>query len=161
MFSSKSNEWETPPEFYDKLNNRFKFTLDPCCTHLNNKCKKHYTIEEDGLSQSWANETVFVNPPYGDIGKWVKKAYDESTQSNAVVVMLIPVRTDTKYWHDYIMKGASQVYFVKGRLKFKNKVIADYTGKTDLSPAPFPSVVVVFGGLRWSPGPTVATMERT
>ena len=94
------------------------------------------------------------------IGKWVKKSYDESTKNNAVVVMLIPVRTDTKYWHDYIMKGASMIYFVKGRLKFKNKVIADYTGKTNLSPAPFPSVVVVFGGLRWSPGPRVASLER-
>ena len=76
MFSSKSNEWETPPDFYNKLNKKFKFTLDPCCTHLNNKCEKYYTIEEDGLSQSWANETVFVNPPYGDVGKWVKGAID-------------------------------------------------------------------------------------
>ena len=118
-------------------------------------------MEDNGLSKSWQDEVAFVNPPYGDIGKWVKKAYEESTQNNAIVVMLIPVRTDTKYWHDYVMKGASKIFFVKGRLKFKNKVIADYTGKTDLSPAPFPSVVVVFGGLRWSPGPSVATLERT
>ena len=154
MFSSKSNEWETPPDFYNKLNNKFKFTLD-------HKCEKYYTMEDNGLSKSWQDEVAFVNPPYGDIGKWVKKAYEESTQNNAIVVMLIPVRTDTKYWHDYVMKGASKIFFVKGRLKFKNKVIADYTGKTDLSPAPFPSVVVVFGGLRWSPGPSVATLERT
>jgi len=160
MFSSKSDEWETPPEFYDKLNKRFKFTLDPCATHENNRCDKYYTIEDDGLSKSWANEKVFVNPPYGDIGKWVKKAYDESTENGAIVVMLMPARTDTKYWHDYIMNSASAIYFIKGRLKFYNKVIADYTGKSDLSPAPFPSVVIVFGGIRWSPGPSVFTMVR-
>ena len=160
MFSSKSNEWETPPEFFDKLNKRFKFTLDPCSTHANHKCAKHYTIEENGLSKSWADETVFVNPPYADVGAWVKKAYEESTQNNAMVVMLIPSRTDTKYWHDYIMQSASAIYFVKGRLKFYNKVIADYTGKSDISPAPFPSAVVVFGGLRWTPGPRVDTLER-
>jgi site-specific DNA-methyltransferase (adenine-specific) len=160
MFSSKSNEWETPADLYNKLNKRFKFTLDPCCTHVNHKCEKYYTIEEDGLSKSWEGETVFVNPPYGNIGKWVKKAYEESTENGATVVMLIPSRTDTRYWHDYIMQSASAIYFIKGRLKFYNKVIADYTGKSDMSPAPFPSVVVVFGGLRWTPGPRVDTMER-
>jgi site-specific DNA-methyltransferase (adenine-specific) len=160
MFSSKSNEWETPEDFYNKLNQQFKFTLDPCATHENHKCKKYYTMEDDGLSKSWENERVFVNPPYGNIGEWIKKAYKESTQHNAIVVMLIPARTDTKYWHDYIMQSASKIYFIKGRLKFKNKVIADYTGKSDLSPAPFPSVVVVFGGLRWSPGPVVSSLDR-
>ena len=160
MFSSKSNEWETPVDFFNKLNRRFKFTLDPCSTHANNRCLKHYTMEEDGLSKSWKGETVFVNPPYGDVGAWVKKSYEESTNNGATVVMLIPSRTDTKYWHDYIMQSASAIYFVKGRLRFYNKVIADYTGKSDTSPAPFPSVVVVFGGLRWTPGPRVDTMER-
>jgi len=160
MFSSKSNEWETPTDFFDKLNKKFKFTLDPCATSQNKRCKKYYTIEEDGLSKSWSDETVYVNPPYGNVGEWVKKAYKESTQNGATVVMLIPARTDTKYWHDYIMQSASAIYFIKGRLKFYNKVIADYTGKSDISPAPFPSVVVVFGGLRWSPGPRVETMER-
>ena len=160
MFSSKSDEWETPADFYDKLNKRFKFTLDPCSTPLNHKCEKHYTIEEDGLSKSWKDEVVFVNPPYGEVGKWVKKAYDESTQNGATVVMLIPSRTDTRYWHDYIMTSASAIYFVKGRLKFYNKVVADSTGKSDVSPAPFPSAVIVFGGLRWTPGPKVYSMEK-
>ena len=155
MFSSKSNEWGTPQDFYDKLNNKFKFTLDPCATYENHKCKKYYTIEDDGLSKSWSNEIVFVNPPYGDIGKWVKKAYEESTQNNAIVVMLIPCRTDTKYWHDYVMKGASKIFFVKGRLRFQNNGAQEKTNA-----APFPSVVVVFGGLRWSPGPSVASLER-
>ena len=66
MFSSKSNEWETPQDFYDKLNHKFKFTLDPCATHENYKCDKYYTVEDDGLSKSWKGETVFINPPYGD-----------------------------------------------------------------------------------------------
>ena len=76
--------------------------------------------------------------------------------------MLIPARTDTKYWHDYIMEGATAVYFIKGRLKFYNKVIADYTGKNDLSPAPFPSVVVVFdmGKFRWVNSTSMKTIER-
>ena len=162
MFSSKSSEWETPQDFFDKLNKEFKFTLDPCCTHENKKCEKYYTMEEDGLSKSWKDEIVFVNPPYADIGRWVKKAYEESANNNAAVVMLIPARTDTKYWHDYIMEMATAVYFIKGRLKFYNKVIADYTGKNDLSPAPFPSVVVVFdmGKFRWVSGPSMKSMER-
>ena len=163
MFSSKSNEWETPQEFFDKLNEKYKFTLDPCATHENHKCEKYYTIEDDGLSKSWANEIVFINPPYGNIGDWVKKACDEYKDNGAVVVMLIPSRTDTKYWHEYIMKFATTIYFVKGRLKFKNKVIADYTGKTDLSPAPFPSVLVVFDmglGMTLGGGPSIKSMER-
>ena len=155
MFSSKSNEWQTPQDFFEKLNKKFKFTLDPCATHENHKCDKYYTIEEDGLSKSWKGETVFVNPPYGDIGKWVKKAYEESTTNGAAVVLLIPSRTDTKYWHDYIMKGADAIFFVKGRLKFENK-------DNKLNSAPFPSAVIIFdmGKFRWVNGPTVKTMER-
>ena len=163
MFSSKSNEWETPQELFAKLDKEYKFTLDPCATHENHTCSKYYTQEDDGLSQSWANEAVFINPPYGQIGDWVKKACEEYTKNGATVVMLIPARTDTKYWHDYIMKFASTIYFIKGRLKFKNKVIADYTGKTDISPAPFPSVVIVFDmglGMTWAGGPTIKSMHR-
>jgi len=162
MFSSKSNEWETPQSFFDKLDKEFNFTLDACATHQNHKCDKYHTEEDDGLSKSWKGETVFINPPYSDVGKWVKKAYDESTQNGVTVVMLIPARTDTRYWHDYIMEGAGTIYFVKGRLKFYNKVIADYTGKSDLSPAPFPSAVIVFdlGKMRWLNGPTIKTMVR-
>ncbi len=154
MFSSKSNEWGTPPEFFEKLNKKFKFTLDPCCTTTTAKCDKHYTREDDGLSKSWENEVVFVNPPYGDIGKWVKKAYDESNQNNATVVMLIPSRTDTKYWHDYVMQS-NAIYFIKGRLKFTN-------GNDKQNAAPFPSALVVFdmGKFRWVSGPTIKTMER-
>ncbi len=151
-YSSKNNEWDTPQDFFDALDQVYDFTLDPCCAPWSAKCDKHYTAEDDGLSKSWEGETVFMNPPYGrEIGKWIAKAYAETRNDRTTVVCLIPSRTDTKYWHDYVMK-ADAVYFVKGRLKFGNKVIADYTGKTDKSPAPFPSAVIVFGGHKESIG---------
>ena len=119
-YSSKSNEWDTPQDFYNKLNARFSFTLDPCCTEASAKCSNYYTAEDDGLSKSWAGQTVFMNPPYGrQISKWIKKAYEESQNENTTVVCLIPSRTDTKYWHEYCMK-AHEVCFIKGRLKFGN-----------------------------------------
>lgn len=133
MFSSETNEWPTPQAFFDRLHAEFNFTLDPCSDGVNNKCAKYFTVEDDGLAQSWAPYTTFMNPPYGRaIGDWIKKAYEES-QKGVTVVALIPARTDTKYWHDYVMKAA-EIRFVKGRLKFGD-------GKNS---APFPSAVVVF-----------------
>ena len=135
MFSSTTNEWETPQDFFDKLNEEFHFTLDPCATHENAKCKKYYTVKEDGLKQDWQGETVFCNPPYGRaIKDWVRKCYEESRKPNTTVVMLIPARTDTTYFHEYIYKKAKEIRFVRGRLKFGNSK----------NSAPFPSMVVVF-----------------
>jgi len=132
MFSSKTNEWSTPQAFYDKLNDEFHFTLDPCATHENTKCKKYYTVEDNGLNKSWENEVVFCNPPYGrEIKKWVKKAHEES--KHATIVMLIPARTDTSYFHDYIYHKA-KIRFIRGRLKFGDSK----------NPAPFPSMVIIF-----------------
>lgn len=132
-FSSASNEWETPQAFFDKLNEEFGFTLDPCCTHENAKCKTHFTKQDDGLSQSWANKVVFMNPPYGrEIGHWMRKAFVESRQSATVVVCLVPARTDTAWWHDYAIKG--EVRFIRGRLKFNGHK----------NSAPFPSAIVIF-----------------
>ena len=137
MFSSKTGDWETPQEFFDKLNWRFgPFDLDPCASAQSTKCAKFFTEQEDGIAQEWTHHTAFVNPPYGrGIEKWIKKSYEESAKKDTKVVMLIPARTDTKYWHNYVMKAA-EVYFVKGRLKF---------GDSNNS-APFPSAVVVFDG---------------
>ena len=137
MFSSKTGMWATPQEFFNKLDWLFgPFDLDPCACEDNAKCSKFFTEADDGLSQSWEGFTSFVNPPYGrGIDKWIKKAYDESRKENTKVVMLIPSRTDTKYWHNYVMK-ADEVHFVKGRLKF---------GDSENS-APFPSAVIVFDG---------------
>lgn len=101
-FSSKSNEWSTPLNVFNKLDDEFCFDLDPCSDGSNAKCEKYFTIEEDGLVQDWSENTVFMNPPYGrEIKRWVKKAYEESLKG-AVVVCLIPARTDTSYWHEYI-----------------------------------------------------------
>ena len=131
-FSSATPEWSTPQEFFDRLNATHRFTLDPCCTHQNAKCVKHYTAAENGLDHSWQGERVFMNPPYGrEISAWMKKAYEES-RGSAFVVCLVPARTDTAWWHDYAIKG--EVTFIRGRLKFG-------AGKNS---APFPSAVVTF-----------------
>lgn len=135
MFSNKSNEWTTPQDLFDKLNEEFNFTLDPCATHENAKCKKYYTIEENGLEQDWQGEIVFCNPPYGrKISKWVEKSYKESVKG-VLVVMLIPSRTDTKYWHEWIF-GKAEIRFIKGRLKFSGSK----------NSAPFPSAIVIYEG---------------
>jgi len=136
LFSSNSNEWATPTDFYKKLDAEFHFNLDPCATSINAKCKRFYTIEDDGLTKEWGGggARVFCNPPYGrEIGKWVKKCYEEA-QKGALVVMLIPARTDTAYFHDYIYGKAREIRFIRGRLHFNDSKQG----------APFPSMVVVF-----------------
>ena len=134
-FSMKTNEWTTPQYLYDELNDEFGFTLDPCCTIQSAKCDKFYTKEENGLIQDWSKDVVFMNPPYGrEIPKWIAKAYVESL-SGAIVVCLIPSRTDTKYWHEFIFPYA-EIRFIKGRLKFGGHKNA----------APFPSAIVIFKG---------------
>ena len=136
MFSSNTNEWATPQAFFDELNKEFDFTLDPCATPQNAKCARYFTKEIDGLAQSWRGEVVFCNPPYGrDISKWVAKAYAETLSGAKLVVLLIPARTDTAYFHDYIYKK-HEIRFVRGRLHFNESKCA----------APFPSMVVVMRG---------------
>ena len=136
MFSSKTDQWATPQDLFDELDKEFHFTLDPRADDYNYKCDKWFTVEQDGLAQSWAGETVFCNPPYGrDIVKWVKKASDENKLHGITVVMLIPARTDTKYFHEYIYKKSNvEIRFLKGRLKFGDAK----------NSAPFPSMVCVF-----------------
>ena len=135
MFSSKTDLWATPQDFYDKLNSEFHFTLDPCATPLNAKCVKFYTKEQDGLRKDWGGNTVFCNPPYGrDIYAWVRKCFMEAQKINTIVVMLIPARTDTRYFHEFIYHKAREIRFIKGRLKFGDQK----------NSAPFPSMVVVF-----------------
>lgn len=139
LMSSNTNEWGTPQDLFDKLDAHFKFTLDPCSTDTNCKCEKHFTKEDNGLIQDWSKDIVFCNPPYGrDIATWVEKAYNEN-KKGATVVLLIPARTDTKYFHDYIY-NQHDIYFIKGRLKFTNE-----QGQTQQS-APFPSMIVVMKG---------------
>ena len=131
MFSSKTDQWSTPKDFFKTLNDEFDFTLDPCADELNHKCEKYYTKEQNGLIQSWKGERVFCNPPYGStIKDWVKKCAESDAE---LVVMLIPARTDTKYFHEYIY-NKSEIRFIKGRLKFGNSK----------NSAPFPSMLVIF-----------------
>ena len=147
-FMSNRHDWGTPDEIFDPLNNEFGFTLDPCATPENAKCEKFYTLDDDGLSHSWAGEVVFMNPPYGrEIKKWIKKAYEESRHS--VVVCLIPSRTDTAWWHDYCMK-ADEIRFLRGRVRFVG----------GSSSAPFPSAIVVLGLARFRPTPFGADAEQ-
>ena len=113
--TSNNEEWETPQALFKELDSKYHFTLDPCASDLNHKCKKYYTKEDDGLSKDWTGEVVFCNPPYGrNIKAWVKKC----SEAKATVVMLIPARTDTSYFHDYIYHKA-EVIFLRGRLKFE------------------------------------------
>lgn len=135
LMSSNSSEWATPQSFFDELDKEFNFTLDPCCTSRNKKCTKYYTKSDNGLTQDWSGETVFCNPPYGrEITEWVKKCHEESMRGTTVV-MLIPARTDTAYFHDYIYKK-HEIRFIRGSLHFNDSKQG----------APFPSMVVVMRG---------------
>lgn len=120
-FSSATDHWSTPKEVYDALNVEFKFDFDPC----------PLGSVGGGLECDWGLSN-FVNPPYSDIRNWVAKSYEESRRER-LVVLLIPSRTDTRWWHDYVMK-ADEIRFIKGRLKFGGSK----------NSAPFPSCIVVF-----------------
>jgi len=132
LFSSQRQDWPTPQWLFDALHAEFGFTLDPCCTHENAKCSKHFTREENGLLKSWQGEVVFMNPPYGqEIAAWMRKAHDAAMNDGATIVALIPARTDTQWWHEVAMKH--EIRLLRGRLTFEG-------GKYG---APFPSAIVV------------------
>lgn len=133
IYSSATDDWATPSDFFAKVAAEWDFDTDPCCDEFNRKANSfYYTKEDDGLSKPWWGN-VWMNPPYGkDIGLWMKKANDEVEVGNAVVVVcLVPARTDTKWFHDYAVMH--EVRFVKGRLRFGNAT----------QPAPFPSILVI------------------
>jgi phage N-6-adenine-methyltransferase len=130
-FSSATDLWSTPQDFFDKLHNEFGFETDVCASVENAKCERFFTKEDDGLAQVWTG-VCWMNPPYGrEIKQWMEKAY-KSSLDGATVVCLVPARTDTAWWHDYAAKG--KVRFIRGRLKFGEHA----------NSAPFPSAVVVF-----------------
>lgn len=133
MFSSKTNEWETPRELFNHLDKIFHFTLDPAATDENALCKKYYTEKDDGLTQSWKDEVVFVNPPYGrKYNKvWAQKINEEG--QHTMVVALVPSRTGSSWFQDYITK-ANYLCFLRGRLKFGNST----------SGAPFDSCIAIW-----------------
>lgn len=130
-FSSATDLWATPQSFFDDLNKEFGFQLDVCASPKNAKCAHFFTIKDDGLTQTWKG-VCWMNPPYGrTTGKWIQKAF-LSAKQGATVVCLVPARTDTAWWHDYVAKG--EIRFIRGRLKFGGH----------LNSAPFPSAVIVF-----------------
>ena len=142
LLSSRKDTWCTPQDFFDRLNDEFHFTLDTAATDKSAKCSRYYTPKTDGLSQPWTVEqgAVFCNPPYGrNISKWVEKASKES-KYGTTIVLLLPARTDTAYFHDYIC-GQADIRFLRGRLRF-----TDENGTPAAHPAPFPSMVVVYNG---------------
>lgn len=139
LLSSKSTDWCTPQDFFDKLDNEFHFTLDAAATDKSAKCSIYFTPNNDGLKNPWdiTEGAVFCNPPYGrEISKWVEKAYREA-QKGVLIVLLIPARTDTTYFHKFIIDKA-EIRFIKGRLKFN-----DENGNI-FNPAPFPSMLVIY-----------------
>lgn len=137
-YSSNRADWETPRELFERINAVWRFDLDAASSDANALCTDHFTAETDGLAQSWEDRRVWVNPPYGrDIGRWVAKAHEES-RKGAIVVMLLPARTDTRWWHGHVAH-ADEVAFFKGRIHF-------CLGGVPQNSATFPSALVRFGG---------------
>lgn len=131
-FSSRHASWETPSDFFARLDWEFHFTLDVCADHANRKCRRFFNRAQNALTRSWTG-TCWMNPPYGrEIGAWLKKAIAEAARG-ATVVGLVPARTDTAWWQDVVMRAA-EIRLVRGRLRF--------VGAS--APAPFPSAVVIF-----------------
>lgn len=140
LFSSKTGEWETPQKLFDKLNEEFNFVFDLAASKENAKCSEFFTKENDALSKHWPDSKdgyLWCNPPYGrDVGNWVGHASRQNEIFDRRIVMLLPARTDTKWFHDYLYKWPRvEVRFIRGRLKFGGSP----------NTAPFPSMVVVFG----------------
>jgi phage N-6-adenine-methyltransferase len=130
-FSSERQDWETPQYLFDGLNAEFGFELDFCATPETAKCQRYFTPDDDGLSQLWEG-SCWMNPPYGrEIERWMRKAV-ESAFHGALIVCLVPARTDTRWWHKYATRG--EIRYLRGRLKF---------GKAKNS-APFPSAIIIF-----------------
>lgn len=140
LFSNNKDDWETPKWLFDRIQDQLgiEFTLDPCASDTNHKCDKYFTEATNGLNQSWAGFNSFINPPYSQSKLWIKKAYDEAISNNETkCVLLLPMRSDTIAFHEYIMK-AEQIHLIKGRIKF------EYSGIIAPAGAPFPSAIVVF-----------------
>ena len=135
LFSSRSDEWETPQDLFDQMNAEFDFQIDACATAENKKCLVYFDKDQDGLSKSWGGCRVWCNPPYSNVLEWVRKAFLESREDGTIVCMLLPARTDTKWFQQYVLHRA-EVRFLNGRLRFSG-------AKEN---APFPSMIVIYRG---------------
>ena len=129
---NRGSDWATPQELFDILNKEFHFTLDPCASDWNAKCKKYFIQKDNGLLKNWDNEIVFMNPPYGkELYKWMEKAH----KTKGTVVCLVPAATDTEWWHKYALKG--EIRYLRGRPRFLTK-------EGDWQQTFSPSVIVIF-----------------
>jgi site-specific DNA-methyltransferase (adenine-specific) len=136
VLSSERHDWATPRSFFAALHREFDFTLDVCATAENACLPRYFSPDDDALSQSWQSERCWMNPPFGyGIGKWVRKAYEEA-KGTALVVALLPARTDTSWWHQYVVESC-EIRFIRGRMRFSGHAIN----------APFPCAVVLFDGV--------------
>lgn len=135
IFSRKSDEWETPQDLFDRLNEEFDFTLDACADESNAKCMLYFDKAQDGLKRDWGGYRVWCNPPYSNVKEWIRKCYYEGHKPNTTVVALVFSRTDTRWWQNYVQHRA-EVRFIKGRLRFNDSK----------SNAPFPSAIVIWRG---------------
>ena len=135
MFTSNKDDWETPQDLFEELNSQFNFNLDAAASKKNAKCKRYFTKKDDALKQEWGNNVIWCNPPYGkQIGKFVEKAYYTWLKfPKSIVVMLLPARTDTKWFHEYIYNKA-EIRYIKGRIHFSGSK----------NGAPFPSMIVIY-----------------
>lgn len=138
-YSSENQNWCTPMDLFEDLNAEFHFVLDAAATEKTAKCDQYFTPQTDGLARSWnCGGTVFCNPPYGrEIVKWVKKAFEEA-QRGVRIILLVPARTDTKWFHEFIY-GKAEIRFIRGRLRF-----TDEDGVPAKKLAPFPSMIVIY-----------------
>lgn len=138
-FSTRKNDlWTTPKPLFDKLNALWNFTVDVACSHETALCLKHYTPEDDGLSQDWSNDTFWLNPPYSDLSPWLSKSVEDYNRG-ATGLILVPARTDTRAFQNFASPFCDAMCFIKGRLKFGNPLKPD----DKLSSAPFPSCIIV------------------
>lgn len=137
LMTSNNDCYETPQRLFDKLNEEFRFTLDAAANEANAKCTNFFTVEDDALSKTWSGN-VFCNPPYGrKIRHFIEKAVEEAMTNNLLVVLLIPARVDTSYWHDFVFPFATDIRFLRGRLKFELNNVPQ-------GAAPFPSAIVIY-----------------
>lgn len=144
-------EWSTPPELFQALDDEFHFTLDACAQPWNAKCKKFFTPQDDGLAQSWAGETVFCCPPSGvtEYREWTQKALEESRHKGTTVVMLLPVSTDTQWFHKSILgQNGVTIRFLSERVRFVNSVLPSWRQPATKYGGPRSTMVVVMTGKR-------------
>ena len=148
-YNGNGRHWATPPEVFGPLDAEFGFTLDPCATSESAKCLRYFDEATDGLAQSWAGEVVFMNPPYGrEVYAWTRKAREEAAKG-ATVVGLLPASTDLKWWHEDVVGHASEVRYIRGRVRF-------LTGGPYRASGFFASVLVV-----WRPAAQVSSPAKS